>query len=133
MSSFEYALVRVVPRVEREEFLNAGVILFCLAQRFLCARVHVDEQRLRSLWPDLDVELVRVHLNAFHKISQGDPEAGPVGCLSQRERFRWLVSPRSTIIQISPVHSGLCEDPRAEIERLFQKFVLIDVSNGENR
>jgi hypothetical protein len=108
-SSFDYAVVRVVPRVERGEFINAGVILFCLEHRFLEARVQVDEARLKALWPELDIELVRKHLEAIPKICAGDASAGPIARLSQRERFHWLVSPRSTIIQVSPVHSGLCE------------------------
>jgi hypothetical protein len=108
-SSFDYAVVRVVPRVERGEFINAGVILFCLEHRFLEARVQVDEARLKALWPEIDIELVRKHLEAIPKICAGDPSAGPIARLSQRERFHWLVSPRSTIIQVSPVHSGLCE------------------------
>jgi hypothetical protein len=108
-SSFDYAVVRVVPRVERGEFINAGVILFCLEHRFLEARVQVDEARLKALWPELDIELVRKHLEAIPKICAGDASAGPIALLSQRERFHWLVSPRSTIIQVSPVHSGLCE------------------------
>ena len=108
-SSFDYAVVRVVPRVERGEFINAGVILVCLEHRFLEARVQVDEARLRALWPEIDIELVRKHLEAIPKICAGDPSAGPIARLSQRERFHWLVSPRSTIIQVSPVHSGLCE------------------------
>jgi len=108
-SSFDYAVVRVVPRVERGEFINAGVILFCLEHRFLEARVQVDEARLRALWPEVDIELVRKHLEAIPKTCAGDASAGPIARLSQRERFHWLVSPRSTIIQVSPVHSGLCE------------------------
>jgi hypothetical protein len=108
-SSFDYAVVRVVPRVERGEFINAGVILFCLEHRFLEARVQVDEVRLKALWPEIDIELVRKHLEAIPKICAGDASAGPIARLSQRERFHWLVSPRSTIIQVSPVHSGLCD------------------------
>jgi hypothetical protein len=125
LSSFDYAVLRLVPRVEREEFLNAGVILFCLEQRFLSARVHVDEKRLHALWPDLDLDIVRLHLDAFAKISHGDANAGPIAQLSQRERFQWLVSPRSTIIQVSPVHSGLCESPETEIEQLFQQLAAV--------
>ncbi|GGG67980.1 hypothetical protein GCM10011585_07400 [Edaphobacter dinghuensis] len=108
-SSFDYAVVRVVPRVERGEFINAGVIVFCLEHRFLEARVQVDEARLKALWPEIDIELVRKHLEAIPKICAGDVSAGPIARLSQRERFHWLVSPRSTIIQVSPVHTGLCE------------------------
>jgi hypothetical protein len=123
LSSFDYAVIRVVPRVEREEFLNAGVVLFCLQQRFLQARVQVQEERLRALWPHLDLEPVRLHLEAFVRICQGDLDAGPIARLSQRERFHWSVAPRSTMIQVSPVHSGLCDDPEVVIEQLFRKLV----------
>ena len=100
--SFEYAVIRVVPRVERQEFVNAGVILFSLQHRFLCARVKFDEARVRSLWPEADLETIRQHLDGLVKVSRGESDAGPIAKLSQRERFHWLVSPRSTIIQISP-------------------------------
>ena len=120
-SSFDYALIRVVPRVELEEFVNAGVVLFCPEQRFLGARVHVDESRLKALWPDIDVDLVRQHLEAFPKICAGDASAGPIASLSFRERFHWLVAPRSTLIQVSAVHSGLCEDPERELRQLFDR------------
>ena len=123
-SSFDYAVIRVVPRVDREEFLNAGVIVFAITQEFLGARVKVDEQRLRALWPDLDIALVREHLDAYPRICEGRSDAGPIAQLSQRERFHWLVSPRSTMIQVSAVHSGLCSDPAATLERLFQQLVL---------
>lgn len=123
-SSFDYAVVRVVPRVEREEFINAGVIVFCLEHRFLAARVVVDEARLKALWPKLDVDLVRRHLEAIPKVAAGDLSAGPIAKLSQRERFHWLVSPRSTIIQVSPVHTGLCEEgPENMIEELAERFL----------
>lgn len=123
-SSFDYAVVRVVPRVERGEFINAGVIVFCLEQRFLDARVVVDEMRLRALWPQIDMELIRRHLEAISKIAAGDPSAGPIAKLSQRERFHWLVSPRSTMVQVSPVHTGLCEE-KAEgvLEELSQRLL----------
>ena len=123
-SSFDYAVIRVVPRVDREEFLNAGVIVFSIAHDFLGARVHVDEDRLRSLWPEVDLTLVRDHLDAFTRVGEGRADAGPIAQLSQRERFHWLVSPRSTMIQVSPVHSGLCNDPAATLDRLFQQLVL---------
>jgi hypothetical protein len=109
--------------VDREEFMNVGVILFCLERRFLEARIDIDAERLRALCPDIDMELLREHLEAFPKIARGDRDAGPIGLLSQRERFHWLVAPRSTIIQVSPVHSGLCEDPEIAIERLFDRLV----------
>ena len=122
-SSFDYAVLRVVPRVEREEFVNAGIIVFCFEQHFLDARVHVDEPRLKALWPEIDIPLVRLHLEAFPKICAGDPSAGPIAKLSQRERFHWLVAPRSTIIQVSPVHSGLCESPERALENLFRQVL----------
>ena len=122
-SSFDYAILRVVPRVEREEFINAGVVVFCLERQFLEARVVVDEARLKALWPELDVQLVRQHLNAFRSVAEGDPAAGPIARLSQRERFHWLVSPRSTIIQVSPVHTGLCEDPESVVEHLMKRVL----------
>ncbi len=122
-SSFDYAVVRVVPRVERGEFINAGVIVFCLEHRFLEARVQVDEARLKALWPAVDLELVRKHLEAIPRICAGDATAGPIARLSQRERFHWLVSPRSTIIQVSPVHSGLCEEPGQTVEQLSRRLL----------
>ena len=121
-SSFDYAVIRVVPRVEREEFVNAGVIVFCLEQNFLAARVHVNAERLKALWPELDVDLIRQHLEAFPKIATGDPSAGPIAQLTQRERFHWLVSPRSTMIQVSPVHTGICGDPEQSLDRLFERL-----------
>jgi len=123
-SSFDYAVVRVVPRVERGEFINAGVIVFCLEQKFLEARIVVDEQRLRALWPELDLDLVRRHLEAIPKIASGDAAAGPIAKLGLRERFHWLVSPRSTIIQVSPVHTGLCEhSPVDALEALSRRLL----------
>ena len=123
-SSFDYAVVRVVPRVERGEFINAGVIVFCLEQKFLEARIVVDEQRLRALWPELDLDLVRRHLEAIPKIASGDAAAGPIAKLGLRERFHWLVSPRSTIIQVSPVHTGLCEhSPADALEALSRRLL----------
>ncbi len=121
-SSFDYAVVRVVPRVERGEFINGGVIVYCLEKRFLGARVHLDEVRLNALWPDADVALIRRHLEAIPKICAGDASAGPIARLSLRERFHWLVAPRSTIIQISPVHSGICEEPQAVLDELMRAF-----------
>jgi hypothetical protein len=124
LSSYDYALIRVVPRAEREEFINSGVILFCAEQQFLDVRLHIDEMRLVALWPEIDLDLVRRHLEAFPKICSGDPSAGPIAGLSQSERFQWLVSPRSTVIQISPVHTGLCESPARALEQLFRGSVL---------
>jgi hypothetical protein len=125
LSSFDYAVLRVVPRVEREEHINAGVLLFCLEKDFLQARIEVNEPRLRVLWPDTDVELVRQHLEAIPRICAGRPDAGPIARLSLRERFHWLVAPRSTIIQVSPVHAGLCESPERTLDELFRQMVLV--------
>jgi Protein of unknown function (DUF3037) len=122
--SFDYAVIRVVPRVEREEFVNAGVIVFCLQRRFLEARIHIDDQRLHALWPKLDVALVRNHLEAFPRICAADPTAGSISQLSQRERFHWLVSPRSTIIQVSSVHTGLCDEPEKLMDNLAQRYLI---------
>jgi hypothetical protein len=123
-SSFDYAIVRVVPRVERGEFINAGVIVFCLEHKFLEATVRIDEPRLKALWPAIDLDLVRRHLEAIPRVAAGDPSAGPIAQLSQRERFHWLVSPRSTIIQVSPVHTGLCEErPEGILEELAKRLL----------
>jgi hypothetical protein len=124
-TSFEYAVIRVVPRVEREEFLNAGVILFSLESRFLKAVVELDEKRLRTLDPAVNLAGLRDHLRAFEKVCEGADDGGPIARLSQRERFRWLVSPRSTMIQVSAVHAGLCESPQEALERLFRRLVTI--------
>jgi Protein of unknown function (DUF3037) len=122
-ASFDYALLRVVPRVEREEFMNAGVIVFCLEKNYLDARIRLDRDRLRALWPEVDHDLVSLHLEAVHRICEGDPEAGPVAQLSRRERFHWLVSPRSTIIQPSPVHTGVCASTDRLLDRLEKQLL----------
>lgn len=124
-SSFDYAVVRVVPRVDRDEFVNAGVIVFSPQRRLLQARVRIDEPRLRALWPSIDVDLIRRHLEAIPRICAGEPDAGPIAKLSLNERFHWLTSPRSTMIQISPVRTGLSAEPEKMIERLTQE--LLDV------
>jgi hypothetical protein len=124
-SSYDYAIVRVVPRVEREEFINAGVILSCPAQDFLGARIDLDEQRLLALDPDVDVEAVRANLASIPLLCAGGAAAGPIGKLSPRERFHWLVAPRSTIIQTSPVHSGRCQDPAAALDHLLRTMVKV--------
>jgi hypothetical protein len=123
-SPFQYAIVRVVPRVERGECFNAGVILFCRPRRFLAARVHLDERRLVALAPDTDPDTVRAHLEAIARIAAGDAMAGPVARLPKHERFHWLVAPSSTIIQPSAVHTGMCKDPAAELDHLFTAMVL---------
>jgi hypothetical protein len=120
---FQYAIVRVVPRVERGECVNAGVVVFCRPRRFLEARVELDEARLRALAPDVDLDAVRSHLDALRRIAAGDPGAGAIAALPASERFHWLVAPSSTIIQCSPVHTGLTEDPAGELERLLGQLV----------
>lgn len=120
---FEYALLRVVPRPERGEFVNAGVVLYCPALRFLGARVHLDPERLRALDPKLDPEAVLAHLEAVRTVCAGGQRAGPIGLLPPGERFGWLVAPRSTVVQPSPVHTGLADDP----ERALEHFVRVMV------
>jgi hypothetical protein len=121
--SYDYAIIRVVPDVARGEYLNAGVILFARTRGVLLARVWLDEERLAALSPTADVAAIRAHLASIQRICAGGPEAGPHGHLSPSERFHWLVSPRSTVIQVSPVHTGLCDDPTAEADRLFERLV----------
>jgi hypothetical protein len=122
-SSFDYAVVRVVPRVDREEFVNAGIVLFCLERDFLAAKVELDRERLRALDPAVDLKVVEEHLAAIPRVAAGGPGSGPIGKLTARERFHWLVAPRSTIVQISPVHSGLCDDPARALEHLVERMV----------
>ncbi len=122
-SCYDYAILRVVPRVEREEFLNAGVILFCLERDFLAARVALDHDRLAALHGAADLGLIEEHLAAIPRICAGGPEAGPIGRLTQRERFHWLVAPRSTMVQVSPVHTGLTDDPARALEEVFRRMV----------
>ena len=121
--SFDYAALRVVPRVEREEFVNAGVILFCSERDWLDARVRLDGDKVRALDPAADLVAIEQHLNGVPRLCAGDPDAGPIARLSRRERFHWLVAPRSTMIQPGPVHSGLCEDPEAALAKLFERLV----------
>ena len=120
---FEYAVIRVVPRVERGECVNVGVVLFCRSLRFLDARIALDEARLLALAPGLDIPAVREQLDHIPPICRGGAEAGPIGLLPPHERFRWLTAPRSTIVQPSQVHSGLCDDPKAALDRLFDAMV----------
>ena len=122
-STYDYAVIRVVPKVEREEFVNAGVIVSCPSKKFLEARIELDEERLKVLDPTLDLEMIRAHLATIPAICAGGDEAGPIGKLSQRERFHWLVATRSTIIQVSPAHSGRCDDPSAILEHLLNTMV----------
>jgi hypothetical protein len=123
LCSFDYAIVRVVPRVDRGEFINAGVILFCSTKAFLDARIELDHPRLTALAPSIDVALVESHLSVIPTVCRGGGAAGAIGQLPQRARFHWLVAPRSTIIQMSPMHSGVNHDPEAALEALFRKLV----------
>lgn len=121
--TYDYAVIRVVPRVEREEFMNAGVILSCPDLSFLAARVHFDDARMRVLDAGLDVDAVRAQLETIVAVAAGGAHAGPIGTLPQRQRFHWLVAPRSTIVQTSTVHSGWCVDPDAVLDRLLGSYV----------
>lgn len=123
LSSYDYAVLRVVPNVERKEFINVGVILFCRTRRFLGARIELQPKRLAVLAPELDLEMVKAQLDLFPRICAGGPDAGPIGQLEQPDRFHWLVAPRSTAIQVSPVHCGLCADPQAALDEVFEKQV----------
>jgi hypothetical protein len=120
---YDYAVVRVVPKVEREEFINAGVILSCPDLSFLEARIKLNEARLLALDPSVDLQLVRDHLETIPTICRGGDDAGSIGKLPQRQRFHWLVAPRSTIIQTSPVHTGRCGDPAAALDHLVRTIV----------
>jgi hypothetical protein len=123
--AFQYALLRVVPDLDRGECLNAGVVLFCRRRAFLAARTHVDEARLEALAPGFDAAAVRGQLAALAAVAAGDPQAGPLARLEQSERFGWLVAPASTVVQPSPVHTGLCGDPQEELDALLARLVLL--------
>lgn len=120
---FEYAVLRIVPRVEREEFLNVGVILYCRKPAFLAVRFSLDATKLLQVFPTLCIETVASHLHSLQKISDGDLSAGPIAALDAASRFRWLTAKRSTVIQSSSVHPGLCDDPAATLEKLFMDMV----------
>jgi hypothetical protein len=122
-SAYEYALIRAVPRVERGEYINVGVVLFCRERRFLAARLELDAARLRALSPDLDLEALREQLGHIPIICAGGRAAGPIGDLPAHERFRWLTAPRSAIVQPSAVHVGLCAEPGAALDHLFKQNV----------
>jgi len=127
---FEYAVIRIVPRVEREEFLNVGVILYCKQPPFLQTMFTVDEDRLRAFAGYLDMEALHEHLCAFEKISLGDASAGAIAKLDHGLRFRWLTAARSTIVQTSKVHPGLCNDPAETLIKLHAKLVLAPVDDN---
>jgi hypothetical protein len=121
--AFAYAAVRVVPDIEREEFLNAGLILFCRPARYLVARAALDEAALSALRPDCDVDGMRGQLSLIERIAAGEADAGPISLLDQSERFGWLTAPRSTIVQPGPIHTGTTQDPAATFEHLFHILV----------
>ena len=124
---FEYAVLRVAPRVERGELVNVGVVLFCRTRRFLAIRVELGDRQaaaLRALAPDADLDAVRAHLASIQAIVAGDATAGPIARLDAPERFRWVTSPSSTVIQPSEVHGGVTDDPEASLDELFAKLVL---------
>ena len=122
-SPYQYAIVRVVPHVERGECINAGVVLLCRSRGYVGAQTFLDEARLRALAPDADVGTIRAHLDAIEKVARGDPAGGPIARSSIAERFHWLVAPASTIIQPSEVHTGLTDDPATELDRLIADLV----------
>jgi hypothetical protein len=120
---FEYAVIRVVPRVEREEFVNIGVILYCAKQKFLQAGYHLDEPRLKAFCKELDIAELKEHLCSFERICRADKDAGPIGKLDMASRFRWLTATRSTVLQTSKVHPGMTEDAPATLNSLFEQLV----------
>jgi hypothetical protein len=120
---FSYAVIRIVPRVEREEFVNAGVVLFSRPHRFLGIRVGLNEERVRALWPELDLDAVRRQLDVLCLVANGDSAGGAIAQLSPAERFGWLSAPASTVVQPGPVHAGLAADPEAALEGLFADLV----------
>ncbi len=124
--AFEYAVIRIVPRVERAEFLNAGVVLTCRSMRFLGARVEFDRVRVHCFAPWLDesaLDTIETQLLLIPRIAAGEPTAGPIAALEFRERFHWLAAPASTVLQASPAHTGLCSDPAAQLDKLFAELV----------
>lgn len=122
-SAFSYAVVRVVPDIEREEFLNAGLILFCRPQRFLGVRTRLDVERLRALRAECDVEAIRAQLELFERIADGRVEAGPLAHMDLSQRFHWLSAPRSTAVQPGPIHGGMTDDAAATFEDLYRTLV----------
>jgi len=121
---FEYAIIRVVPKVEREEFLNVGVVLYCKDLKFLDTIITVDKQKLNALCGEIDCNEIEEHLNSFKKICKGEADGGPIAELDIPSRFRWLTATRSTIVQTSKVHPGFCVDPKEMLEKLHRDLVL---------
>jgi hypothetical protein len=120
---FEYAVIRVVPRVEREEFINVGVIVYCPKQKFLKAMLHLDDARISALAPTLDLDCLKDNIASLERITSGDLNGGPIARLDQPSRFRWLTATRSTVVQASKVHPGLCVDAEATLMKLFKQLV----------
>lgn len=120
---FEYAVIRIVPRVEREEFLNAGVIVYCARQQFLRASIYLNEERLRIFCPEVDATEVQANLDALQRICAGGDNAGPIGLLDIASRFRWVTATRSTVVQTSKVHPGFCTDAGEMLDKLFEQLV----------
>ncbi|MEJ5995487.1 DUF3037 domain-containing protein [Pedobacter sp. Du54] len=121
---FEYAVIRVVPRVEREEFINVGVILFCARQKFLKAVIYLHEDKILAFAPDIEIPFLSDNLNAIVKICEGGKDAGPIGLLDGASRFRWLTATRSTVVQASKVHPGFCKDADETLQKLVKELVL---------
>ena len=121
---FEYAVIRVVPRVEREEFVNVGVVLLCAKLNFLEAMIQLNDARVAALCPEVDKALLSEHVQSFQRICKGGLSSGPIGQLPLPERFRWLTAARSTMVQTSPVHPGLCPDPKEMLRHLFEQLVV---------
>ncbi len=123
---FEYAVIRIVPRVEREEFLNVGVVVFCKKLNFLQMKHCIDEARILAAFPAADISDIQQHLQAYENISHGQSSAGPIAALDTASRFRWLTAKRSTIVQSSPVHPGFSADPAITLQKLYEQQVLCD-------
>jgi hypothetical protein len=121
---FEYAIIRIMPRVEREEFLNVGIVLYCKERKFLKTKYGINKQRLNAICAEVDCKEVEEHLQSFEKISAGEKAGGQIAVLDMASRFRWLTATRSTIIQTSKVHPGFCEDPNQTMEKLYMQFVM---------
>jgi len=123
---FEYAVIRVVPKVEREEFLNVGVVVYCAQEQFLQAMFGLDQKRLKAFCNNCDILEIEEYLHAFERICKGGPDAGPIGKLPPAERFRWLTATRSTVVQASKVHSGLSDDVRGMVAHLYNQLVSVE-------
>jgi hypothetical protein len=121
---FEYAIIRFVPKVEREEFFNVGVILFCKRKKFLDIKYQIDLDKFKAFAPEIELEVLNDYLNAWKLICDGDAAGGPIGKLEMSDRFRWLAACRSTIVQSSKTHPGICFEPEKELEDIFEKYIL---------